>query len=648
MYVRMSIRFCMSVFVIFGSYIHACTNLTHICSHSSEIHTRRALQWATRFGVSTGEEHSHGVVEDTASTGYVLAGRTDSFGNEDVVLVKTTASGALDWCMRYDNSGGTENAESIVENTLAGAGFVISGATSGGSPPVALVMEVDGSGTVQATHTYSSPPFGTIAYGLVESTQNSGVVFAGAENSDAIMHKVGPTTCMTSATWSATAWSIPAVGASYVQTGGTTGASSDFPEADLTLAATAPCVLPSASTSVTPSQTSAASVTPSQTSAASVTPSISVTSSQTSSISVTSSQTSSISVSSSETLSISMSPSISVSVSQSALASAVDVCTNNLCAVNATCVLPSGGGPYTCNCSTMNVAHVGRFCNVTTGNKPNTGPCKFNNCAGNTTCVNTGNSYKCNCSSMSVKAVGKLCNVTIGEKDKPVSVTNDNCPGCGTLFVCTNYTGDNPQVFMDALVPKLAASSCSCNNPSKALKNQFAGVQYAETSEVDAKARPVFCMEYTIYSGNPEMSPDDIINRISDNPPPGFDVTTDRPPELEFCTDVRGCDYDEDDSSLFWIVIGCGCFLLLLLLLIAWYFIHQRLGKQFKLNSDKNVVQIEVEMDDVKQTTDNTNAVEHIKIAPEHDIDVANATPQAWASSDKPLASPFNVPTDHP
>jgi hypothetical protein len=211
--------------------------------------------------------------------------------------------------------------------------------------------------------------------------------------------------------------------------------------------------------------------------------------------------------------------------------------------------------------------------------------CKNNECAANSTCVapDDGDRYACDCSAMKVRAVGRLCNVTLGSK--PTSVWGGNCPGCASAFICTNYTGDDPRGYMQDVKVELAASYCSCKEPPKWLVHQFGGVQFVERGASE------LCMEFTIYSGNPNTTAKDIVRTLETNPPPGFTVQTKRKDDMELCADAdRGCILDDgDDDSLLYIVIGVSCVVLMLLLGIAWYVIHKRIRRQWSTRRDNMV-----------------------------------------------------------
>jgi hypothetical protein len=292
------------------------------------------------------------------------------------------------------------------------------------------------------------------------------------------------------------------------------------------------------------------------------------------SISTTPSTTSSATASSSTTSSVSATS--SASSSPSAVSVSVSVCDDNECVANATCVESSGGSGYACDCTTM----------------------------------------------MPVRAVGKYCNTTI--TGKPVSVKGDNCPGCRSIFVCTDsYDGSDAKTYTEGVIPSLAAASCICAKPSAALTGQFGAVQHQKQNDGS------FCMEFTVYGGNPNATVKSIVDILVDDPPGTFTVTPNRPSELPECVDkANGCLEEEvsSDDSLMFILIGVGCFIVLLILAIVWYFVHKRLNTQFQLH-DK--AETEAVAEDV---------VVHGLVT-----DGAGATNAADKISDDELAPPSNL-----
>ena len=101
--------------------------------------------------------------------------------------------------------------------------------------------------------------------------------------------------------------------------------------------------------------------------------------------------------------------------------------------------------------------------------------CDDHVCASGAGCVivNSETQYMCNCTAIStaaVRMVGRHCNTTV--EGKPVSVGDGNCPGCDSAFVCTDsYSGDDPDTYMESVIPLLAGVACGCGNTISGLHN---------------------------------------------------------------------------------------------------------------------------------------------------------------------------------
>jgi hypothetical protein len=111
------------------------------------------FSWAKTYG-GTGDDGANSILE-TSDGGYIMAGYTESFGSGgyDMYVVKTDASGVVDWTMAYGGSL-DDRAYSIVE--VSGGGYTIAGGTSstGAGSTDVYVVNIDDNGAVQWTQTY--------------------------------------------------------------------------------------------------------------------------------------------------------------------------------------------------------------------------------------------------------------------------------------------------------------------------------------------------------------------------------------------------------------------------------------------------------------------------------------------------------------
>lgn len=148
------------------------------------------LQWTMTYGGSGDEEGTS--VMTTADGGFIVSGRTNSFGagDYDACLLKTTSTGGLTWWRSY----GWANTEYFksVDQTSDG-GYVACGGTSSvtGNPQYWLVR-VNSSGVLSWSRNLGGT--GTEVAWAVRETSDGGYITAGTETSytttpDAMMVK---------------------------------------------------------------------------------------------------------------------------------------------------------------------------------------------------------------------------------------------------------------------------------------------------------------------------------------------------------------------------------------------------------------------------------------------------------------------------
>jgi hypothetical protein len=135
--------------------------------------------WTRTYG---GPQHDVGFsVEQTSDGGYVIAGYTESFGSgqADVYLIKTDGAGDTVWTRTYGGSG-WETGSSVAETD--GGGYVIVGRTNSfGEGGELYLIKTDGTGEMVWTRTYGDTLY-EAGY-AVEQTGDGGYVISGEATS---------------------------------------------------------------------------------------------------------------------------------------------------------------------------------------------------------------------------------------------------------------------------------------------------------------------------------------------------------------------------------------------------------------------------------------------------------------------------------
>ena len=126
------------------------------------------MLWNKTYG-GTGNEYAYHV-EQTLDGGYALLGQTNSFGagNNDFWLVKTDASGNMQWNQTY---GGTGNDVGIHVLQTVDGGYALAGSTAsfGAGSNDAWLIKTDAAGAIQWNMTYGGTGM-EISYALLETS----------------------------------------------------------------------------------------------------------------------------------------------------------------------------------------------------------------------------------------------------------------------------------------------------------------------------------------------------------------------------------------------------------------------------------------------------------------------------------------------
>ena len=156
--------------------------------------------WSRTFGGAEGDAAFS--VEKTADGGYVLAGKTHSFGGattseSNFWLVKTNSEGIEEWRRSFadEDSSGTHSDVAYAVRQTDDGGFLMVGSSSSGSRTSMKLLRTDAAGGRLWERTIGDSAT-TLAYDVVQ-TADGGYAVAGttstSENgSDALLVKVGP------------------------------------------------------------------------------------------------------------------------------------------------------------------------------------------------------------------------------------------------------------------------------------------------------------------------------------------------------------------------------------------------------------------------------------------------------------------------
>jgi hypothetical protein len=144
------------------------------------------VQWAKTYG-EAGNDAANSV-RQTSDGGYIVAGGTHSFsaGWGDIFLIKTNASGNLQWAKTY--GGTSEDWASSVQQTSDG-GYIVAGYTAsfGAGGGDVFLVKIDTFGNLQWVKTYGGT--GSDQARSVQQTSDGGYIVAGWTGSNVFLIK---------------------------------------------------------------------------------------------------------------------------------------------------------------------------------------------------------------------------------------------------------------------------------------------------------------------------------------------------------------------------------------------------------------------------------------------------------------------------
>jgi len=143
------------------------------------INSDGTTQWANRYGGPQNETAEH--AELTSDGGFILLANTTSFGagNSDLLVIKTDINGSVEWSRTF---GGSRNDFSACIKQVADGGYIIAGRTqsfgSGGDD--GYLIKINNQGDMLWSNAYGTNNNERFYY--IDNGPNNGFVITGIEN----------------------------------------------------------------------------------------------------------------------------------------------------------------------------------------------------------------------------------------------------------------------------------------------------------------------------------------------------------------------------------------------------------------------------------------------------------------------------------
>jgi uncharacterized delta-60 repeat protein len=137
------------------------------------------IQWSRAIGGTNGEEALS--IQQTSDGGYIVAGITNSFGagNYDALIIKLNASGNIQWSRAIGGTG-SDQARSIQQTS--DGGYIVAGYTeSFGTGGDILIIKLNSSGNIQWSRAIGGT--GSDQASSIQQTSDGGYIVAGSTNS---------------------------------------------------------------------------------------------------------------------------------------------------------------------------------------------------------------------------------------------------------------------------------------------------------------------------------------------------------------------------------------------------------------------------------------------------------------------------------
>ena len=112
------------------------------------------VSWVKSYGDTSADDANY--VIQTADSGYAMTGPSYSYGGQTVLLIKTDATGTVQWAKTYGTGDGSSDASSSSMKQTADGGYIITGYVSnyGAGNDDYYLLKTDASGNIQWSKTY--------------------------------------------------------------------------------------------------------------------------------------------------------------------------------------------------------------------------------------------------------------------------------------------------------------------------------------------------------------------------------------------------------------------------------------------------------------------------------------------------------------
>ncbi len=139
------------------------------------------VAWTKSYGDTSADDANYAI--QTTDSGYAITGPSFSYGGQTVLLIKTDASGNVSWAKAYGTGDAGSDAQSSSMKQTADGGYIITGYVSnyGAGNDDYYLLKTDASGNIQWSKTYGGG--GNDDASCVALTSDGGYIICGTTTS---------------------------------------------------------------------------------------------------------------------------------------------------------------------------------------------------------------------------------------------------------------------------------------------------------------------------------------------------------------------------------------------------------------------------------------------------------------------------------